>query len=156
MRVRIMAVGERMPAWVSEVCADYVRRLGSRLKVSLIEIAAGPRARGGSSAHAVGVEGERILAELKPTDYLIALDEHGRQTSTVEFARWLGERMQSGRDLVFAIGGPDGLAAAVLARSDFTWSLSRLTLPHALVRVVLAEQLYRAHTVLSGHPYHRA
>ena len=156
MRVRIIAVGDRMPAWVSEVCADYVRRLGTKLKVSLVEIPAGPRGRGGSGLRAVEIEGERILAELKPSDYLIALDERGKEISTVELARRLAERMQSGPDTVFTIGGPDGLAEAVRARSDFTWSLSRLTLPHALVRVLLAEQLYRAHTVLSGHPYHRA
>ena len=156
MRVRIIAVGERMPAWVSEVCADYLRRLGNQPKTSLVEIAGGPRRGGGSALRAVEIEGERILAALKPADYLIALDERGKEISTVELARRLGERMRSGRDLVFTIGGPDGLAAAVLARSDFTWSLSRLTLPHALVRVLLTEQLYRAHTVLSGHPYHRA
>jgi|SRR5580700_5961746 23S rRNA (pseudouridine1915-N3)-methyltransferase len=156
MRVRVVAVGERMPAWVDEVCADYIRRLGSKLKVSLIEIGAGPRGRGGAGTQAVGIEGERILAELRPADYVVALDERGRELSSRELADWLGERMQAGRDPVFTIGGPDGLAASVLERSDFTWSLSRLTLPHALVRVLLTEQLYRAHTLLSGHPYHRA
>ena len=84
------------------------------------------------------------------------LDERGRQLSTAELASWLGARMQEGRDLAFVIGGPDGLAPEVVARSDFTLALSRLTLPHALVRVLLIEQLYRAHCILSHHPYHRA
>jgi 23S rRNA (pseudouridine1915-N3)-methyltransferase len=156
MRVRVIAVGDRMPIWVDEVCADYLRRLGSKLKVSLIEVAAGPRRRAGASAHALQTEGERVLAQLRPDEYVVALDERGRELSSVELAGWLRERMQDGRDAAFIIGGPDGLAATVLERSDFTWSLSRLTLPHALVRVLLSEQLYRAHTLLSGHPYHRA
>src|SRR5581483_9540628 len=124
MRVRIIAVGDRMPAWVSEVCADYVRRLGRQLKVSLLEIAAGPRRGGDGSARAIQIEGERILGELKPAEYVIALDERGQQISTPELARRLEARKQSGRDAAFIIGGPDGLAPGVLARSDFTWSLS--------------------------------
>ena len=85
----------------------------------------------------------------------MALDEHGSQLSTRELAGWLKSRMQEGQDVAFLIGGPDGLAPAVLGRSHFRWSLSRLTLPHAMVRVVLAEQLYRAHSILANHPYHR-
>ena len=155
MRVRIIAVGSRMPRWVDEAFDDYTKRLGSKLKVTLTEIAAGPRGAGRSEAKAMAVESERILAAVRTDDYVIALDERGKAFSTRELADWLQERMQGGRDLVFVIGGPDGLAAGVLARSDLKLSLSRLTFPHALVRVVLAEQLYRAHSVLAGHPYHR-
>ena len=155
MRVRIIAVGSRMPRWVDEAFDDYTKRLGSKLKVTLTEIAAGPRGAGRSEAKAMAVESERILAAVRTDDYVIALDERGKAFATRELAGWLQERMQGGRDLVFVIGGPDGLAAGVLARSDLKLSLSRLTFPHALVRVVLAEQLYRAHSVLAGHPYHR-
>jgi 23S rRNA (pseudouridine1915-N3)-methyltransferase len=100
-------------------------------------------------------EGQKLLAALRKDDYVVALDERGSEMTTRELAAWLGNRMQSGRDLAFLVGGPDGFVPEVLARSDLKWSLSRLTFPHALVRVVLAEQLYRAHGVLANHPYHR-
>ncbi len=155
MRIRIIAVGERMPRWVDEVVDDYTRRLAGSLKVALVEVAAGQRSSRGDPAQAMQIEGQRILALIKPQEFVAALDERGVQMATRELATWLSGRMNDGRDLVLVIGGPDGLAAEVLARADQHLSLSRLTLPHPLVRVVLAEQLYRAHTVLSGHPYHR-
>src|SRR5580658_3461186 len=155
MRIRIIAVGERMPRWVDEVVADYTRRLSGTLKVAVTEVSAGQRGARGDPAQAMQVEGQRILALLKPQEYVVALDERGAQPATRELAGWLAGRMNDGRELVFVIGGPDGLAGEVLARADYKLSLSKLTLPHPLVRVVLAEQLYRAHTVLTGHPYHR-
>jgi 23S rRNA (pseudouridine1915-N3)-methyltransferase len=155
MRIRIIAVGERMPSWVAAVVADYARRLTGSLKVSLREVPAGPRSGRADPAQAMLIEGQRILALIKPQEFLVALDQRGAQMTTRELATWLAGRMNDGRDLALVIGGPDGLAGEVLSRSDQKLSLSRLTLPHALVRVVLAEQLYRAHTVLSGHPYHR-
>jgi 23S rRNA (pseudouridine1915-N3)-methyltransferase len=155
MRVRLIAVGTRPPAWVRDACEDYITRLGSQLPVSLTEIAARPRSGGESPARAIAREGERVLAALRREDYVIALEERGTELSTRELAAWLKTRMQEGEDLAFVIGGPDGLAPEVLARSNLRWSLSRLTLPHALVRVLLAEQLYRAHSLLAGHPYHR-
>lgn len=100
-------------------------------------------------------EGRRLLAAVRPGDWLVTLDERGRERTSVELSRWLGARIQDGRDLVLAIGGPDGFAEEVRARANESWSLSRLTLPHALVRVVLVEQIYRAVTLLDGHPYHR-
>ena len=155
MRIRVIAVGRRAPSWVGEGVADYARRLPGPFRFALHELEPGPREGARKGSQAMDVERDRLLAQLHGDDYVVALDEHGRELSTLELASWLGERMQQGRDLAFLIGGPDGLAPAVLERSDFTWSLSRLTLPHALVRVVLAEQLYRAHSVLAGHPYHR-
>ena len=155
MRVRLIAVGTRPPGWVREACADYLRRLGSRFPVALTEISPGRRSGAAAPARAIAEEGERVLAALRPADHLVALDERGSEFSTRELAAWLKTRMQEGVDLAFVIGGPDGLAPEVLARSALRWSLSRLTLPHALVRVVLAEQLYRAHALLTGHPYHR-
>jgi 23S rRNA (pseudouridine1915-N3)-methyltransferase len=155
MRVRLIAVGTRPPGWVREACEDYITRLGSRLPVTVIEIAAAPRSGGEPPTRAVAREGERVLAALRRADYVIALDERGTELATRELAAWLKTRMQEGEDLAFVIGGPDGLAPEVLARCKLRWSLSRLTLPHALVRVLLAEQLYRAHSLLAGHPYHR-
>jgi 23S rRNA (pseudouridine1915-N3)-methyltransferase len=155
MRIRIIAVGERMPRWVDEVVADYTRRLAGALKITLVEVPAGQRSSRGDPAQAMHLEGQRILALIRPQEFLVALDERGVEHTTRELATWLSARMHDGRDLVLVIGGPDGLAGEVLARSDLKLSLSKLTLPHPLVRVVLAEQLYRAHTVLSGHPYHR-
>ena len=155
MRVRLIAVGSRMPKWVREAYEDYITRLGSGLKVSLTEIDPGPRSAGRPPQKAMEVEGQKLLAAVRKDDYVVALDERGTEMTTRELATWLKSRMQDGRDLAFLVGGPDGFAPEVLTRSDFRWSLSRLTFPHALVRVVLAEQLYRAHGVLANHPYHR-
>jgi len=143
-----------MPAWVRSACDDYLRRLRPALAVALTEIET-PARRGRDAAAAIAAEGRRLLSALAPGDHVVALDERGRELTTRELAAWLGKRMQQGEDLAFVVGGPDGLAAEVLARSDFTLALSRLTLPHTLVRVLLAEQLYRAHCILTGHPYHR-
>jgi 23S rRNA (pseudouridine1915-N3)-methyltransferase len=156
MRVRVVAVGTRMPAWVRSACDEYLSRLQGALPVTLTEIEPGTRRPGGEVQTAIAAEGQRLLRAVQSGDHLIALDERGRPLSTAELASWLGARMQEGRDLTFVIGGPDGLAPEVLARSNFTLALSRLTLPHALVRVLLTEQLYRAHCILTHHPYHRA
>ena len=155
MRVRLIAVGSRMPKWVREAYEDYITRLGSALKISLVEIEPGPRSAGRPPQKAMESEAQKLLAAVRKDEYVVALDERGAEMTTRELAAWLKNRMQEGRDLAFLIGGPDGFAPEVLGRSDLKWSLSRLTFPHALVRVVLAEQLYRAHGVLVNHPYHR-
>ncbi len=155
MRARVLAVGTRPPVWVRTACEDYTRRLGARLKLTWVEVEPGPRPAGQSPRRAVELEARKLLTSLRPDEFVVTLDEHGTGMSTRELADWLGGRMQDGRELAFLIGGPDGLGAQVLARSNFSLSLSRLTLPHALVRVVLAEQLYRAMSILSHHPYHR-
>ena len=155
MRVRLIAVGSRMPKWVREAYEDYITRLGSGLKVSLVEIEPGPRSAGRPPQKAMEAEAQKLLGALRKDEYVVALDERGAEMTTRELAAWLKARMQDGRDLAFLVGGPDGFAPEVVARSDFKWSVSRLTFPHALVRVVLAEQLYRAHGVLANHPYHR-
>ena len=148
-------MGTRPPAWVREACADYTRRLGPRLKLTLVEVEPGPRSAGQSPRKAIEAEARKLLTVLHPDEWVVALDERGQQMSTRELAAWLADRMREGRDLAFLIGGPDGFAAEVAARSDMSLSLSRLTLPHALARVVLTEQLYRAMTLLTHHPYHR-
>jgi 23S rRNA (pseudouridine1915-N3)-methyltransferase len=138
-----------MPSWVSAAFEEYTRRLAARLPLCLVQIAVrAPTAQ-------MREEGRRILAALDAGEFVAALDERGTQLSTRELAAWLQKRKNDGRNVVFVIGGADGLAPEVKQRADFTWSLSRLTLPHALVRVVLAEQLYRATSLLANHPYHR-
>lgn len=155
MRLRVIAVGTHMPGWVAEAFAEYARRLSGTLKMELCEVATGPRGAGRAVSKAMEVERERLLAALRKGEFVVALDERGEELSTRELAGWLATRLREGRDVAFLLGGPDGLDSGVLGRSDFRWSLSRLTLPHALARVVVAEQLYRAHAVLGGHPYHR-
>jgi 23S rRNA (pseudouridine1915-N3)-methyltransferase len=155
--MRVLAVGSRMPAWVDSAFEDYARRLSGTWRLELRAVAPAHRREApGDAAAAQSLEARRILALLTPRDTPVPLDERGEQFSTLELARWLERQRGEGRQLVFIIGGPDGLGHEVLARGQRRWSLSRLTLPHALVRVVLAEQLYRAVTVLAGHPYHRA
>ncbi len=143
-----------MPGWVSEGFDEYARRLRGRLPINLVEIPAVKRGSG-DIARAMTEEGRKQLAATRPQDHLVALDERGKTRTSLELSQWLAERMRSGEDLGFLIGGADGFAPEVLARANERWSLSALTLPHALVRVVFAEQLYRAVTLLDGHPYHR-
>ena len=134
-----------MPEWVSTAYEEYTRRLRSAMRIDLEEIPVG---------RAKGDEEKRLLDRLGD-DYTVALDERGKSLTTLQLAKWLGERQQDGRDLTFVIGGPDGLGPGILMKAGLRWSLSALTFPHAMVRVILAEQLYRAHSVLQNHPYHR-
>jgi 23S rRNA (pseudouridine1915-N3)-methyltransferase len=154
MRVTLVAVGQRMPAWVTQGFTEYGKRLRPRMPLELVEIPAAKRGSG-DLARAMAEEGKRLLAATRPQDHVIALDERGTARTSLALSRWLGARQQAGKDLVFLVGGADGFAPEVLARADERWSLSSLTLPHALVRIVFAEQLYRAMTLLDGHPYHR-
>lgn len=143
MRVRLIAAGTRMPRWVDEGYAEYARRLSGGLRLELVEI---PLAK----------QHERMRAAIGARDFVVALEVGGRAMSTAELARWLAARKQDGRDLALLVGGPDGLDPEFSARAELRWSLSPLTWPHGLVRVMVAEQLYRAHSLLAGHPYHRA
>jgi 23S rRNA (pseudouridine1915-N3)-methyltransferase len=154
VRVTLIAVGQRMPGWITEGFTEYTKRLRTRLPLELIEIPAAKRGSG-DLARAMSDEGKRLLGALRPQDHVVALDERGKSRSSVELSQWLAARQQAGSDLAFLVGGADGYAPEVLARANERWSLSTLTLPHALVRVVFAEQLYRAVTLLDGHPYHR-
>lgn len=156
MKIHLLAVGARMPEWVKLAYAEYAVRLPRECGLRLLEIPTGPRSARADVARAVRVEGERLLAAAPPGSRLLALDEQGLQWSTAELAERLADWLREGRDVSLLIGGPDGLAAACRERAERLWSLSRLTLPHPLVRVVVAEQLYRAWSLLHHHPYHRA
>lgn len=156
MNIHLIAVGERMPAWVQQGYAEYAKRLPPECGLRLVEIAPGRRSKAADPARAIQEEGERMLAAVPKGSLVLALDERGREWATADLAEQLGRWLQGGRDVALLVGGPDGLAAACRERAEGTWSLSRLTLPHPLVRVVVAEQLYRAWSVLQNHPYHRA
>ncbi len=156
MHIRVLAVGGRQPAWVNDAFDHYAARLPPQWRFSLHSLRPAARSKSRGAAAAVRAEGESILAELKDSERVVALDERGAGFSSAELAKKLGEWQRDGRDLCFVIGGPDGLAGDCLVRAELRWSLSALTLPHGLVRVVLAEQLYRAWSITAGHPYHRA
>ena len=154
MLMRLLAAGTRMPAWVDAGVADYAGRLRGDYRLELVEIELGRRASGDAS-RAVETEGERMLAAAGPKSAIVALQVGGRALSTEQLARWLEDWARLGEPLAFCIGGPDGLAPAVDKRACLRWSLSPLTLPHGLARVVVAEALYRAVSVIKGLPYHR-
>jgi 23S rRNA (pseudouridine1915-N3)-methyltransferase len=156
MKCRLIAAGTRLPAWVNSGFQEYQKRLRAPLVLELHEIAVAARRAGGNPDRAVGREGADMLAALGRNDYVVALEITGKCLSTEQLSAWLAERMRDGRPLALLIGGPDGLSPQCRAKADHSWSLSPLTLPHGLVRVVVAEQLYRAMSLLAGHPYHRA
>ncbi|HEX7348972.1 MAG TPA: 23S rRNA (pseudouridine(1915)-N(3))-methyltransferase RlmH [Rhodanobacteraceae bacterium] len=155
MHARLIAVGERMPAWVAAGFAEYTKRLSHDLPLQLVELKPGARGKGRDPARAMATEGAELLAALPRDAQVVALDGHGATWSSEQLAQQLRQWKQAGRDLAFLIGGPDGHARDVLQRADQRWSLGALTLPHMLVRLVVAEQLYRAVTIINGHPYHR-
>lgn len=156
MKLRLIAVGTRMPDWVDAAFADYTRRLPAEYGFALQEIAVTPRGKNADITRLKRDEGEKILKALPRDTRLVTLDERGVQWSTEQLAARLSAWLQDARDVTLAIGGPDGHAPEVLARADESWGLSKLVLPHALVRVVVAEALYRAWSVNANHPYHRA
>ncbi|HJP99719.1 MAG TPA: 23S rRNA (pseudouridine(1915)-N(3))-methyltransferase RlmH [Rhodanobacteraceae bacterium] len=155
MRARLLAVGERMPGWVAEGFVEYAKRLSRDLPLELVEIKPGTRGKGRDDARAMAEEGAALLAGLPRGAHAIALDGRGATWTSEQLAGQLSDWRMAGRDLAFLIGGPDGHAREVLERADQRWSLGPLTLPHMLVRLVVAEQLYRATSILKGHPYHR-
>ncbi len=156
MRIRLIAVGTRMPEWVETAFRDYAGRLPHECRLELTEIAPALRSKNTDIARAKQQEGEKILKALPRDALVIALDERGESLTSPQWSEALQRWMQSGRDTCLLIGGPDGHAPEVLARADRQWSLSKLVLPHALVRVFVAEQLFRAWSLLANHPYHRA
>lgn len=144
-----------MPGWVNAGVEEYARRMPPDLPLNLAEIKPGHRVAGADGVRARQIEAERILAALPAGAFAVALDERGTQLTTRELARWISGWMAEGVSPAFIIGGADGLDDSVKARAGKQLGLSKLTLPHALARVVLAEQLYRAMCIIKGHPYHR-
>lgn len=155
MKLSILAVGTRMPAWVEEAFAEYQKRMPREARVELVEIKPDKRDGGKTADQAMQTEAARITAALPKGCLRVALDERGKPFTSVQLAEKLGEWLASGRDVALIVGGADGLAPEIKNGADLLWSLSPLTLPHPLVRIVLAEQLYRAMSILQNHPYHR-
>ncbi|MDH3266564.1 MAG: 23S rRNA (pseudouridine(1915)-N(3))-methyltransferase RlmH [Gammaproteobacteria bacterium] len=155
MHIRLIAVGDRQPSWVDDAFSVYSGRLPREWKFRLDPIATVRRAKNDKSMAAMEAEGEQILAKIIPNEQVVLLDERGKQFSSAALAGQLQNWQSDGRDLCFVIGGPDGVSAACRERANVTWSLSKLTLPHGLARVLFAEQLYRAWSLQIGHPYHR-
>ncbi|WP_133479489.1 23S rRNA (pseudouridine(1915)-N(3))-methyltransferase RlmH [Cognatilysobacter segetis] len=156
MKARLIAVGERAPGWVAEGFAEYRKRLSHWLPFELVEVEPGLRGKGRDAARAQSDEGARVVAAIPRNAWVVTLDGGGRGYSSEQLAQRLEHWRGQGRDLAFLIGGPEGHPPDVLQRADESWSLGPLTLPHMLVRLVVAEQLYRAAALLANHPYHRA
>ncbi len=155
MHIRLLAVGDRQPSWVDDAFGVYSGRLPREWKFRLDCIATVRRSKNDKSKNAMETEGEHILAKLGADEQAILLDERGKQMTSSGLASYLADRQNEGRDLCFVIGGPDGVSSACRNRANIIWSLSELTLPHGLARVLFAEQLYRAWSLQAGHPYHR-
>lgn len=155
MRLALIAIGQKMPSWVTHGYEEYARRFPPHLKLELIERPASPWAARGDVARGMREEGESLRVALPRHATVVVLDERGEAWSTAQLAQRLAQWQQSGQDLALLVGGPDGLDPDLRAQAQQRWSLSPLTLPHPLVRILVAEQLYRAWTLSSGHPYHR-
>ncbi len=155
MQIHLIAVGRKMPEWVDQAYSDYARRMPRHCALKLIEINAGKRSKGADVARINRQEGERILQAIPSGSRVVALERVGKEKNTEQLAGSMENWLAGGQDVVLLVGGPEGLSEDCLARADECWSLSKLTLAHPLVRVVLAEQLYRAWSILANLPYHR-
>ena len=153
--MRVIAIGTRMPGWVTEGSDEYLKRMPRELSVEWVELPASKRTRDTAELRMLD-EATAIDRRLKPQDLIVALDIDGKTVSTENIADALSSWQAEGAKVAFIIGGPDGLHPTLKARASARWSLGRITLPHPLVRVILAEQLYRACSINAGHPYHRA
>jgi 23S rRNA (pseudouridine1915-N3)-methyltransferase len=155
MKIKIIAVGKRMPNWVTTAFNEYHKRLSHAFTITLHEVNTPTRTKNADLTKLIQQEADDILTRIERHDYVIALDEYAKQWNTQQLATQLAQWQLEYENVVFLIGGPDGLAATCKQRAQQQWSLSALTLPHPLVRIVLIEQLYRAYSILQGHPYHR-
>ncbi|BBB28460.1 23S rRNA (pseudouridine(1915)-N(3))-methyltransferase RlmH [Neptunomonas japonica] len=155
MKIRLLAVGGKMPDWVTTGFNEYSKRLPHEMTLELVELTLGHRGKGADMARAIRQEGDAMLAAIPKGDRIIALEVEGRSWSTEQLAEKVSEWQMDGRNISLLVGGPDGLDPRCVAIADQKWSLSGLTLPHPLVRVILAEQVYRAWTIIQGHPYHK-
>lgn len=156
MRILLLAVGQKMPAWIEQGYQEYAQRMPAEARLELKEIASGKRGKNADIKRIVEDEGQRLIAAIPRSAHIVVLDVEGRGHSTEQLAQRMDDWMHSGQDICLLVGGPEGLSAECRALAHEKWSLSPLTFPHPLVRVILAEQLYRAWSVLRNHPYHRA
>ena len=155
MRIHLLAIGSKMPDWVNTATDDYVGRMPAHCRVVTHEIPSEKRTKAADLKRIRDIEGDKLLAAIPPSSLVIALDVLGKAWSTEQLATQLDHWMQGGRDVALLIRGPEGLSEACLQRAEQRWSLSPLTFPHPLVRVMVAEQLFRGWSILSNHPYHR-
>ncbi len=155
MKLWLVTVGHKMPDWITTGFNEYAKRMPREARIELLEIKPEPRTTGKNVAQIMDAEAQRILAALPQNALRIALDEHGMQLTTRQLAQRMQDWMGGGHDVAFIIGGADGLHESVKNSAQQLLALSAMTLPHGLVRVLLAEQLYRAHSLLHNHPYHR-
>ncbi len=155
MRIHIIAVGQRMPRWVDAAFKDYAKRMPAQCRVYLVEVPAAKRTRNADIERVLKEEGRRLLAAVPADAEVIALERRGKQKSTKKLAEALQAKLMQGKNLALLIGGPEGLAPECLKSAGEIWSLSELTLPHPLVRIMLVEQFYRAWSILNQLPYHR-
>lgn len=156
MEIYLICVGQKMPTWVTMGFQEYQKRIPACCSLQLIEIPLLKRTKNADLPRLQQEEGKLMLAAIPSDSYVIALDERGKMWDSVTLAEKLAQWMQSFPSVSLLVGGPEGLAPACLQKAQQTWSLSALTLPHALVRIIVAEQLYRAWSILHHHPYHRA
>ena len=156
MRIQLLAVGQKMPKWVEQGYQEYAHRMPAEAKLELKEITPGKRGKNADIKRIVDEEGLRLKAAIPKSAHIVVLDVKGKTYNTEQLAQRMDDWMHGGQDVCLLVGGPEGLSAECRALADEKWSLSALTFPHPLVRVILAEQLYRAWSVLRNHPYHRA
>ena len=155
MKIMLIAVGKRMPQWVTDAFNDYARRMPRHCSLQLVEIAAGKRGKNADITRINREEGQRLLEAIPNSSHVIALERKGREKSTDQLAVSMEKWLAGGRDVALLVGGPEGLSDDCLQRADECWSLSKMTIAHPLVRVVIAEQLYRAWSIVANLPYHR-
>lgn len=155
MRIYLVAIGQRLDSWVIQGYEEYARRLPPECRLKLIEVPPSKRAKNPDTRRNIREEGERLLAAVPANTRLMALDAGGQQWTTGQLAEHLQQWMADGRDVALLVGGPDGLSDECKQQAESHLALSKLTFPHPLVRIIVAEQIYRAVSILKGHPYHR-
>ena len=156
MKINLISVGTRMPAWVESGVTEYAKRLPSDFAFSVTEVPLAKRGKSIDIEQAIRKESDALLSRVRPQDYVVAMEVEGKALSTEGMAARIDAIRMEGRNIALLVGGPDGLGASCLARANEKWSLSALTMPHPLVRILIAEQVYRAWSILNAHPYHRA
>lgn len=155
MVIHFITVGQKMPKWVQDGYAEYAKRLPKACSLKLIELPMAQRGKTNSVERMKAEEAKRIVDAIPKGARMVILDEHGKQVTTKGLAEKLEEWLGGGQDIALIVGGPDGLQQALIDQAQWKWGLSNLTLPHPMVRILVAEQLYRAWSVINNHPYHR-